>query len=391
MKGTERVFIYCVAALVCLGMVMIYSVASVRSADPRYGAAVLLRHLVWIGVGAAAMAVAYFADYRKLNEGHLHVLLVAVALLVAVLVPGLGALRNGARRWFRVHAYIGFQPSEFAKLAICIFLAGFLTRHRDRLTDFRGGFVPVTCAIGIVSGLILIEPDFGTAALVACVGAMVALVGGTRVVHMAGAACVAAPMMLLALMRSPSRWARIVAFLDPWSHQSGAGYQVIQSLIALGSGGLFGRGLGASHQKLYFLPEANTDFILAIVGEELGAIGTVGVLFLFAILVREGLRVAGRAPDGFASLLAFGLTMMLGLQAAINVAVVTGSVPTKGIALPFVSSGGSSLVCSMAAVGMLMQIARRSSAAPPPPPEETVIWPKPRALAEVRVPSPSDF
>ena len=392
MGRTERVLVCCVATLICLGVVMIYSVASARSADPREGGLALARQLVWVGMGCAGLLIAYRVNYRKLSDAHFQVLLVALVLLVAVLAPGIGTIRHGARRWIRMNWLIGFQPSEFAKLALCIFLAGFLSRRQERLGEFRNGFLPVMCVIGIVSGLILLEPDFGTAVLVGVVGAMMAIVAGVRVLHMAAAACVAAPMLLLALWRSPARWARIAAFLDPWSHESGAGYQVIQSLIALGSGGLIGRGLGASHQKLYFLPEARTDFIFAIVGEELGAAGTVAVVFLFAILLREGLRVAGRAQDAFGSLLAFGITMMLGLQAAMNMAVVTGSVPTKGIALPFVSAGGSSLWCSMVGVGLLMQIARRN---PAPSLEdrgmEEPAFPRPRDVAEVRVPLPSDF
>ncbi len=275
-----------------------------------------------------------------------------------VLLPGVGTERNGARRWLRVGP-VGFQPSEPAKIALLIAVAALAAARGERMKEFRAGFLPAMGIVGAAVGLILLEPDFGTAALVGAIGMVVALAGGVAPLPVAGVGLLGAAGGGFLIWQSPARLARVFAFLDPWAHREAAGYQVIHSLLSLGSGGLLGRGLGAGHQKLYFLPEADSDFVFAVIGEEFGLLGTLVVIFLFVALVRQGMRISATAPDLFGKLLAFGITTLIALQALIHIAVVTGSMPTKGITLPFVSSGGSSLVVVMAAVGILMNIGRR--------------------------------
>jgi len=399
MKSAERTIIASVTVLVCVGIVMVYSVSVPRFTDIRDSYFFLARHLVWVAIGVVGFCAMVRVPCERLEAGYRHIYAATLLLLVLVLIPGVGTLRNGARRWIRLNRYIGFQPSELAKLGLALFVAGFASRRWGRLHEFRRGFLPLAAAIGLVAGLILVEPDIGTAALVGCVGMTIALVAGMRLAHAAGAVMLGAPMLVYMLWRSPQKWERIIAFLDPWAHRQGAAYQLIQSLIALGSGGLAGRGLGASRQKLFFVPEAYTDQIFSLLGEELGMAGTVGVLALFGLLVWQGFRVACRAPNTFTSLLAFGLTFTLGFQVAFNVAVVTGSVPTKGLALPFISFGGSSLLCSMMAAGLLVSIARTC-----PEEEPSTAREEPGLLAggppvpgardrqdDIRIPLPTDF
>jgi len=285
-------------------------------------------------------------------------------LLAAVLVPGIGTRRNRARRWIRFGP-IGCQPSEIAKLAVLVAVCGMISRRREALSsDFRRGALPPLAVVAAASVLILAEPDFGTAVLVGVMGTLVILAAGAPVGPIAAAGVLGSAGVGCLIWRSPGKLARIFAFVDPWKYKDTAGYQVIHSLISLGSGGIFGRGVGAGRQKLFYLPESDTDFIFSIIGEELGLVGTLVVIILFAVLIRQGMLISERAPDAFGRLLAFGITMMIALQALMHIAVVSASMPTKGIGLPFVSSGGSSLVVSMAGVGVLMSIASRSRAAP---------------------------
>ena len=257
---------------------------------------------------------------------------------------------------------MGFQPSELAKLGLLVTLCALCVRLGDGVRSFWRGLAPCLCLIGVTAGLVLIEPDFGTAALLGGMGVMVVLAAGARLLPVVGFGAFGFGALAALISLSPHRVARIVAFLNPWEHARDVGYQAIHSLVALGSGGVFGR---VGTQKLFWLPESDTDFILAIIGEELGLIGTLGVLLVFMLIIRQGLKISKAAPDLFGRLLAFGITVMLALQASIHIAVVTVSMPTKGIALPFVSAGGSALLISMAAVGILVSIARQSEAPAP--------------------------
>ena len=351
-----------VLALTALGLIMAFSVSASRAADLRGGYAALARHAMHIGVALAAAVLCALVDYRLLCRYRWVLFAISMSALVLVLVPGVGTMRNGARRWFRVAGF-SLQPSELAKLSLVVLLAGYVEAKGDGVRHFARGFLPAMAMIGVTSALVLVEPDFGTAALLGCVGTVVLIVAGARIRHVVVTTAPAFAALVVLICQSPTRLKRVLAFLDPWAYYDGAGYQVIQSLLALGNGGCLGRGLGASLQKLYFLPEAGSDFVLAVVGEEIGLAGCLGVVAAYALFVVEGMRLAGRVRDTFGSMLALGVTCTIGLQAVINVAVVTGSAPTKGIALPFISAGGSSLLFSMAGAGLLVGIARRTARA----------------------------
>lgn len=355
----------CVATLLALGAVMEFSIIAPKASTLQVGLKYLLKHSLWVVLGMAALFVMRRFDYRRLRKYALPIAVAAGLLLIVVLIPGIGTERNGARRWLRVGSF-GFQPSEPAKIALLIAVAALAAAKGERMREFRAGLLPTMGVIGAAVGLVLLEPDFGTAALLGVIGLAVALAGGTPPLPIAGAGMAGAAGVGFLVWQSPARLARVFAFLNPWAHLDGAGYQVVHSLLSLGSGGILGKGLGAGQQKLYYLPEADTDFILAVIGEEFGLIGVLAVILLFVILIREGMRISVGAKDLFGGLLAFGITIMIALQAMIHIAVVTASVPTKGITLPFVSSGGSSLFVALAAVGVLMNIGAQGGEFPEP-------------------------
>jgi cell division protein FtsW len=280
--------------------------------------------------------------------------MVALAL---VWVPGLGVVRNGARRWISLGP-ASFQPSEFAKLAVVLFLAHSIARKRERMTAFFTGVLPLLAVVGLCALLVVAQPDFGTAAILVLVLILMLFGGGARPAHLVGLVLTAVPVVALALHGAPYRRRRILAFVDPWRHSQDIAFQLVQSLIAFGSGGLTGVGLGGSKQKMFFLPEAHTDFIFALIGEELGLLGALAVLALFAIIGMRGFRIAMRHPDPFASQLALGITLVILLEAIVNVGVVLGLLPTKGLALPFLSYGGSALVATLLEVGILASLSR---------------------------------
>jgi len=354
MKRSSDILLCAVSTLTAIGVVTIYLVLSARGSTPVVGLRYLVKHLLWLAVGIGGLLALRRIDYRLLERWWWVCALGSLVLLLVVLLPGIGTEKYGARRWIRFGP-IGFQPSEVAKLGMVVALAALGTRWSERL---RGSWREAFGMLGVVwvtAGLVLAEPDFGTAALLGATGTVVVAVAGARLgpLAAAGGAGTAATAMLL--LRSPERMERIFAFLDPWAHRDAAGYQAIQSLTALGSGGVFGRaGMG----KLFFLPQADTDFILAVIGEEMGLLGTLGVLCCFWLIAWAGLRIARGARDQFGRLLALGVTVLIVSQALMHAAVVTVSMPTKGIALPFVSSGGSSLVVCLAGTGILLSVAR---------------------------------
>jgi cell division protein FtsW len=284
---------------------------------------------------------------------------VALLTLVLVLVPGLGVARGGARRWLHLGP-LGLQPSEFAKLAAVLYLAASLTRKAGLLGSFRRGVLPHCLVVGLMGGLILLEPDFGTAALAAALLAVMLFAGGVPARLILAPLLMALPVAAYAVLREGYRVRRIFAFLNPELDPLGMNFQLKQSFIAFGSGGLWGRGLGESRQKMFYLPEAHTDFVFSVVGEELGLAGALLVLGLFAAVGVRGFRIALRHPDPFASLLAFGVTASLVLQAVVNVGVVLGCLPTKGLALPFLSYGGSAMIAALVQVGVLVALAREA-------------------------------
>ncbi|MCL5044332.1 MAG: putative lipid II flippase FtsW [Deltaproteobacteria bacterium] len=314
-----------------------------------------LRHVA-LGLGLA-LALSRFS-LRGLKRLALAGLAGSALLMAALWVPGLGLVRGGARRWLKLGPVV-VEPCEFAKLGLVLFLADFLSRREERLADFKATALPALALAVPLVVAVFRQPDFGDAVILVLLCLTMLFVAGVPLLQVGGLTGAAASVLLFELARKAYRRRRLAAFLDPWRLARGAGFQLIQSDIALGAGGLFGVGLGASQQKMFYLPQAHSDFVFAVIVEEFGLAGAVAVLALFAAIAGRGMQVARREPQAFASLLAAGLTALLSLQAIINIAVVIGLVPTKGLPLPFVSYGGSAVVAAMSALGMLLALARR--------------------------------
>ena len=355
-----------VALLSLLGLMMVLSASSVEALRSYGGAWMFFRRqLVWVALGAVALVVSARVDYHRWRRLCRPALVVCVVLLAAVLVPGIGSAVGGSRRWLG-RGPIGVQPSELAKLVLLLFAADLLARRADRVSE-RGAIVPPLLIVtGTLALLIMLEPDMGTAIVLTFIALTVVFVGGVPVLRMAALLLGTASVGAVVGMLEGYRRARLFSFLDPWADAGNTGYQVAQSLVALGSGHLTGVGLGASRAKWGFLPNAHTDFIFAIIGEELGLLGTLLVLALFVAFTVLGIGAAVRAPDRFGSLVAAGVTAWVAGQALINMGAVTGRLPVTGVPLPFVSFGGSALVVTMAAVGILINVARKGSDVPAP-------------------------
>ena len=344
--------------LICIGIVMIYSVSSIYAWE-RYndGLFFLKRHISFLFIGAFLAFLIMGVDYRKLKRFAKPFLILSLLLLVLVLIPGIGREVSGARRWFRFK-FISFQPSELANMATIIYIADFINRKGNMIKQFLHGFLPPVCVLGLVALLILMQPDLGTALAIGIVVFIMLFVSGARPAYLLSVVLASLPVVYLLIFSVPYRRMRILAFLNPWLDPKGSGFQIIQSQIALGSGGIFGVGLGHSRQKLFYLPAAHTDFIFSIIGEELGLVGTLGIVILFMLFIQQGLKVIKNAPDKFGYLLSLGLVLMISLKAIINIGVSCGLLPTKGLPLPFISYGGSSLIFDMVSVGILINIAR---------------------------------
>jgi cell division protein FtsW len=348
-------------ALVCVSVVMVYS-ASALVALERYQQPYLFvtKQVMWAMLGIALLSVVMRIDYHTYrNERLIWALLGGVGLLlVAVLFS---SPINGSRRWFSIGP-LGIQPSELAKIAAIMFAAMMLERRMHRVNELKYSLLPIGIVVGALVGLILIEPDLGTAlSLLAVVGAMV-FIAGLSYRYIFGAVLLAVPAFYVLVWSVDYRRRRIVSFLDPWADPLGDGFQIIQSFIAIGTGGLTGKGLMGGVQKLFYLPEPHTDFIFAVIGEELGLVGATLIVLCFCVITWRGLRAATYAPDAFGSFLAIGLTMMIALQAFVNISVVMGLLPTKGITLPLVSNGGSSLLVNLLAMGVLLNISQHATA-----------------------------
>lgn len=355
-KTVDTVLLSAVLALLALGIVMVYSASSV-SAEVHFGDSYyfLKRQLIWTVLGIVAMLVVMRIDYHWWRSLAGVILAGTVVLLLLVLVPGLGKTVNGAQRWLGTGGFY-LQPSEIAKLGMAVFTAAYLARCDKKIERFWRGIVPMLAVLSVIFALILAEPDLGTALAIGAVVFILLFTAGARVVHLASLGLVGLVGVIAAIWLEPYRMKRIFAFLDPWADPLGSGYHIIQSLYAIGSGGLFGVGLGRSREKFLYLPEPHTDFIFAVLGEELGLFGTLTVLFLFFLLIWRGLRAAMHTTDRFGALLAVALTGMIAVQAIMNIAVVTASMPITGIPLPFLSFGGSSLIFTMIGVGILLNI-----------------------------------
>lgn len=320
-----------------------------------------LKHLLWILIGSVLLAIMTKVDYHYLQKLSIPILVISFILLLLVMLPGIGTVTNGARRWIRFGNILGIQPSEFSKLAIIIFISCYIAKNQDRMYEFKRGYLLPFLIVGATSALVIKEPDFGTSVFIIILSLIMLVVGGTRIIFILLTFIASAPFIYEMLFDNSYKETRMTAFLNPWEDPAGAGYHIIQSWIALGSGGITGLGIGGSKQKLFFLPESSSDFIFTIIGEEFGFIGVMVIICLFLLLIWQGLKIAHEARDILGFFLGFGITVMFGLQAIINIAVVSGSLPTKGIPLPLVSSGGSSLLFSMIGIGILINIARQSA------------------------------
>jgi cell division protein FtsW len=359
---SDKLLFTATLVLVCASLVMVYSASAVIGMEEyqQRPTLFLFKQATVALLGLALMPVLMRIDYRHYRQPL--VIWTALGVLGFALVAVLfGPRINGARRWFGF-AGIGVQPSEFAKIVVIFFVAAILERRMDRIDDLRYSLVPVGIVLGGIVGLILLQPDLGTALSIIVIVATMIFAAGINYRYIIGLLLVSLPAAYIVLMSADYRRRRMMVFLDPWQDPLGDGFQIIQSLIAVGTGGLFGRGLMAGVQKLFYLPYPHTDFIYAVIGEELGLLGCTIVLACFCVIAWRGLRTAMRAPDRFGAFLALGLTAMVVVQAFFNISVVLGLLPTKGIPLPFVSFGGSSLLMSMIGMGILLNVSQHASA-----------------------------
>ncbi len=346
--------------LALFGVVMVYSASAVMAEQQNHNQYhYVVRQGLWTLIGLGAMIGAMQFDYGRLRDPRIVYGLLGLSLVLLVAVFMFPAV-NGARRWIRFSSFT-FQPSEVAKLALAIFLARFLERRAGEEGSFLKTFMPSILAAGVLMLLVVKEPDLGTAMMIGVICVVMLFTAGVRVRHMALAAAPALIGMAALLLFVPFRRERMIAFLDPWADAQGTGYQVVQSLLAVGSGGVHGLGFTEGRQKMFFLPFAHSDFIFAVVSEELGLFGALGVLALFGLFLWRGMRAALNAPDRFGMLLGMGIVTGIVAQALFNMSVVVALVPTKGIPLPFISYGGSSLVPTLFAVGVLLNISQQAS------------------------------
>jgi cell division protein FtsW len=357
-RPPDALLLVAAGLLTAVGIVMVFSASSAVAYTQFHDAAYYLkRELLWATFGVLALLVGVRLDYTKLRPAAPWIFAIAVALLVAVLVPKLGLIEGGARRWLALR-FFTFEPSEFAKLALIIFLAYVFSSHADGARSFsRGGFQALF-AVGLCFVLVMREPDLGTASLYLLTTFVMLFVAGAPLVQLALGTAIAVPALVAIVYTTPYLRTRFLSFLHPERYPATTGYHILQSLYALGSGGLFGLGLGQSRQKFGYLPAQHTDFIFSIIGEELGFIGAVAVITLFVLFAYRGIRVAMRAEDRFGFYLAVGITIAIVLQALINVGVVTASWPVTGVPLPFISYGGTSLVITLFSVGLLASVSR---------------------------------
>jgi len=357
---SDRVLFLATVALVCLSIVMVWSASAVVAME-RYQEPYrfLTKQLLWATLGLAVLWGAMGIDYRRYREPRFIwacLGIVAVCLFAVLFSPPV----NNARRWFSIGG-LGIQPSELAKLASIFFMAWMLERRAHRINEVGYALFPIALVVGLLVALILLEPDFGTSMSLAFIAAVMVFAAGLSYLYVAAAGGMLVPLAAFIMWGAEYRRLRFTAFMDPWKDPQGSGFQLIQSLIAVGTGGVTGKGLMQGVQKLFFLPEPHSDFIYAVISEELGLIGATAVLICFCVITWRGLRAASRAPDMFGAFMALGLTTMVSVQALFNISVVLGLMPTKGIPLPFVSAGGSSLLINLLGMGVLLNISRHAA------------------------------
>lgn len=363
-EGNDLIIVLMVIALTCFGLVMVYSSSSIMAAKRFHDEFFFLkRQGIYAVLGAGVMIWAMRVDYHFWKKIAVPFLLLCLFLLGLVLIPGIGGSAGGSSRWIKLPG-CSFQPSELAKIAFIMYMAYSLDKKQDKMKLFSSGFLPYMVVLAVMLLLLLKQPDLGSSLTLGAVAMIMLFAAGTRLTYIFSMVLLALPFLYYAIMHVDYRRRRIMAFLNPWEDPTNTGFQIIQSWIAVGTGGLFGLGLGEGKQKLFYLPEAHTDFIFSVVGEELGFVGFMVITSMFLLLLIRGIRVALYAEDTFGRSLAFGISTLIGLEAFVNIAVVTGIFPTKGLALPFISYGGSSLIITLFAVGVLLNISSRVRVSP---------------------------
>jgi len=359
MRQTRITLLITTTVLLCVGLVMIYSSSAIYAHEVFGNSFYFLqRHLIFLAIGAMLACAVMSFDYQQLKRYVKLIYIASLFVLALVLLPGLGFEAGGARRWLRF-GWFGFQPAELAKIGLIVYLADFLSRRQERIKDFFFGFLPPAIAAGLTAGLILAQPDLGNVIVIALVTLTMFFASGVKLVHILNCILLSLPVFYFLVFSVPYRRRRVLAFLNPWLDPKGTGFQMIQSFLALGLGGITGVGLGMSQQKLFYLPASHTDFIFSIIGEELGLLGAVGVTVAFIIFIWQGAKISLKAVDLFGKFLGLGLICKVAFETLINIGVTTGVLPTKGLPLPFISYGGTSLIINMVSVGLLLNIGRR--------------------------------
>jgi cell division protein FtsW len=363
-EGFDIIVLMMAVILTCFGVVMVYSASSVMAAKKFHdGFFFLKRQSLYALIGFCGMGIAMHIDYHVWKKWAVPLFFTCFFLLLLVFMPGIGGAAKGASRWIRLPGF-NFQPSELAKVSLIIYMAYSLDKRQEKLRQFFTGFFPYLAILGVFIAILLAQHDMGAALTMLTVAVVMLFAAGTKVQYILGMGLVALPGVCYLVLTKAYRMRRITAFLDPWQDPTDAGFQIIQSWLALGTGGIFGQGLGEGKQKLFYLPEAHTDFILSVCGEELGFVGVIVIASMFLLLVQRSIRVAIAAEDNFGRFLAFGIAILIGLEAFINMAVVTGMLPTKGLALPFLSYGGSSLIISLCSIGVLLNVSTKMRVTP---------------------------
>jgi cell division protein FtsW len=342
--------------LVGVGIVMVYS-ASSALALKKFGTSYyfLKKQSIFALLGIVVMVVSCHIPYRMFRSLTYPLLVLAIVFLGAILISGFGYSAGGAKRWFRIAGFT-FQPSEFARFALVIYLAYSMSRKMDRIKEFNVGFLPHVLVLCLFTILIMLQPDFGSVVIFGTITWIMLFVGGVRITYLLGSMVLVLPAVYYMMAGADYRIGRIMSFMDPWQYSGDKGYQVVHSLLAFGTGGIWGAGIGKGYQKLFYLPEPHTDFIFSVIGEELGLIGVLIILGLYAVVLWRGISIARNSQDAFGSFVAVGLTTAMGLQICVNMGVALGLLPTKGLTLPFLSYGGTSLLMNMVSIGVLMNI-----------------------------------
>ncbi|MBA3035328.1 MAG: putative lipid II flippase FtsW [Desulfobacterium sp.] len=342
--------------LVIIGIIMVYSASSVLALK-KFGTDYyfLKKQAMFALAGVIALVSCRHFNYRYYRVLAYPLLIFSIILLIAIHIPGIGYSVKGSARWLRF-AGLTIQPSEFARLSLIIYLAYSIDKKREQIKNFYVGFLPHVLVLGILTLLILLQPDFGSVVILCSLTWLMLFVGGVRILYLGSSVLLILPVAYFYMISAGYRAKRWLSFWDPWQYSADEGYQIVHSLMAFGTGGIWGTGIGNGYQKLYYLPEPHTDFILSVIGEELGLFGVVIIIILYAFILFRGISIARKTDDPFGALLATGITIAVGMQACINMGVTLGLLPTKGLTLPFLSYGGTSLLINMAAMGILMNI-----------------------------------